>query len=44
MQRCDLAVVHPVLEQEKCTVSFVRGRLPDVEAATEEPAPLAVLL
>src|SRR5712671_2886758 len=43
VQRCDLAVVHPVLKEEERAIGVVRRRLPDVQAAAEEPAALALL-
>jgi hypothetical protein len=43
VQRGDLAVVHPVLEEEERTTGVVGRRLPDVQAPAEEPTALAVL-
>ena len=44
VQRSDLAVIEAVLEEEEGAVGLLRSGLPDVDAAAEEPAPLAFLL
>ena len=43
VQRRDLALIHPVLEQQERAAGLLGGRLPDVQTAAEEPASLSLV-